>query len=108
MLGGEHLYVIQMAVTGAFKVGRTSNVDRRLRELQTGAPHRLRLLLLARDQGHRERAIHERLSRYRCRIGSGEWFHEDGIGELPDNIYECIPVETLEDVDWWQNEGTFR
>jgi len=101
MRGGEHLYVIQMDVTGAFKVGRTSNPPRRLAELQTGAPHKLRIICVAFGQGFRERKVHALLRRYRTRAYSGEWFHEEGFGEIPDDIYECIPPETLEDIDWW-------
>lgn len=104
MRGGEHLYVIQMAVTGAFKVGRTSNPERRLMELQTGAPHKLRIILVAEDQGFREKKVHKSLRRYRTRRYSGEWFREEGLGELPDDIYECISVEALEDIDWWRQD----
>jgi len=99
--GGEHLYVIQMAVTGAFKVGRTCDPTRRLVELQTGAPHTLRIILVAENQGFREKMVHKTLRRYRTRSYSGEWFREEGFGSIPDDIYELISPETLEDVDWW-------
>jgi hypothetical protein len=104
MRGGEHLYVIQMAVTGAFKVGRTCDPQRRLRELQTGAPHPLRIILVAENQGNREITVHKRLRAYRTRRYSGEWFREEGMGELPDDVYERIPVEALEDTDWWKQD----
>lgn len=104
MRGGNHLYVIQMAETGAIKVGRSCDVVRRMREIQTGCPHPIRLVLEATNQGHRERAVHARLRRYRTRRYSGEWFREEALGELPDDIYEQIPLAVLDDPDWWMPE----
>jgi hypothetical protein len=101
MRGGQHLYLFQMAVTGDFKVGRSSDVDKRLGQVQTGCPHKLRILLVGENLGHRERQIHQALSGYRCRHGKGEWFREPGLGSLPTEIYELIPEARLEDGDWW-------
>jgi len=92
-----------MAVTGDVKVGRSSDVDRRIRELQTGCPHRLRLILHLPGEGGVERSIHESFHRYRTRYGKGEWFSEECLAELPPHIYERIPVEVIEDCDWWKS-----
>jgi hypothetical protein len=102
MRGGTHLYIIQMAVTGDFKVGRSDDVPRRLSELQTGCPHRLKVLLEAPGLGHREAAVHQALRRYRCRHGKGEWFYESGMGSIPDDIWELVPADVREDPDWWK------
>ena len=102
MLGGEHLYVFQMAVTGDVKVGRSSNIPQRMAQVQTGCPHKLRVILKGEGLGHQEREIHRRLRRYRCRMSKGEWFSEDCLGELPVEIYNLIPLEVLEDPDWWR------
>jgi hypothetical protein len=102
MRGGTDLYIFQMAVTGDVKIGRSSNIHRRLGEVQTGCPHKLRILLHGVGLGHRERELHHRLRQYRCRMMKGEWFREDGLGELPVDIYDLIPVEVLEDPDWWR------
>lgn len=102
MRGGADLYVFQMAVTGDFKVGRTSDVNRRFGEIQTGCPHKLRVLLHAPGLGHLERMVHASLRLYRCRMMNGEWFREEGIGSIPDHIWEMVSPEILEDPDWWK------
>ncbi len=102
MLGGSHLYVIQMAVTGDFKVGRSDNVPRRLAQLQTGSPHRLKILLDAPGLGHREVFVHNTLRAFRCRRGKGEWFYETGIGSIPVDLWERVPEAIREDPDWWK------
>lgn len=99
---GNDLYIIQMHTTGAFKVGRTCDIDRRLGELQTGAPYKLKVLLHAPGQGHRERDVHRALHYAKTRFGSGEWFHESGLGGVPDDLWDMVPVEVLEDPDWWK------
>jgi len=91
-----------MAVTGDIKVGRSSNVPKRLSQVQTGCPHKLRVLLVGENLGSQERRIHQTLRMYRCRYGKGEWFHEAALGSLPDHIYELIPMAMLEDGDWWR------
>jgi len=98
----KDLYVIQMAVTGDLKIGRSSNVKNRLKQLQTGAPHRLKVILIAEGQGHRESQLHQSLRAYRNRGQRGEWFQEDALGSLPADLYNLIPVEILEDPDWWK------
>jgi len=98
----DDLYLIQMAVTGDFKVGRSNNVKRRIRELQTGCPHPLRILLVAKGLGHQERMVHRELRTYRCRVMKGEWFREEGMGYIPVHIWNLVPMEILEDPDWWK------
>ena len=101
---GRDLYVIQMSRTGDVKVGRSKNVSRRIKQLQTGSPHRLRLILHAEGEGHREKEVHRRMSRGRTRF-DGEWFEEDTLAELPDDLYEQLLH--MEDQDWWkENAGT--
>jgi hypothetical protein len=99
----DHLYIIQMSVTGAFKVGRSSDVKRRLRQLQTGCPYVLRIILAAEGLGHREKGVHRALVSFRTRYGKGEWFREDGIGSIPIDIWNLVPMEILEDPDWWKS-----
>ena len=99
---GRDLYVIQMAKTGDLKIGRSGDVHRRLGELQVGCPHKLKILICVPDQGHRERELHQRLRNYQNRGGRGEWFSEECVGSIPDDIWELIPEEILEDPDWWK------
>lgn len=70
-----YLYIIAFALYGPCKVGITNDPKRRLRELQTGNPDRLRIWLCIRIQseviGEVERAIHDDLKPLRL---TGEWF----------------------------------
>jgi len=93
----DHLYIIQSGKTGAIKIGRSHNVKRRLRELQTASPYPLKIILVLQNQGWRERRIHERLKRERSRV-KGEWFNYEALPLLPDEIYEKLDIEL---VDWW-------
>ena len=105
MKGGDHLYVMQMGKTGAIKVGRSSNVERRRAEVQTGAPYEVRVIIVAPDQGHREMQIHRSLRQFQLRIQKGEWFSEMALGSLPTDIYERMDEAMLDMVntDWWRN-----
>ena len=104
----DHLYIIQMNVTGDFKVGRSNDVKRRLRELQTGSPHKLRVLLVAEGLGNQERRAHQSLMPYRTRYGKGEWFLEAGMGSIPTDLWELVPMAVLEDPDWWHPVPGYR
>ena len=105
MNGGLHLYIIQSAVTGAFKVGRSSDPDRRLRDLQTGSPHRLKIILVVKEEGWRERFIHHRLNRFRSQGPNyGEWFLEPGLSSLPPDIYEQLDLDEVN--TWWEAEDS--
>lgn len=100
MISGKHLYLIQMDRTGVFKVGRSSNVRRRLREIQTGCPYKVRIILVLELFGYLEKEIHRKLSAYRTRRYRGEWFEEEGLASLPDWIYEKLDLEKL---SWWSS-----
>lgn len=101
-MAGRHLYVFQAAVTGAVKVGRSDNPERRLNDLQVGCPYRLKIILVAPSQGHSERRVHEAMKHTRTRFINGEWFHEIGIGSIPDDIWEHTIPWYREDPDWWK------
>jgi hypothetical protein len=104
MRGGHNLYLIQMAVTGDFKVGRSRDASKRLQQLQTGCPYKLRLLLEAKGLGHLEKRVHQALRPYRCRYGKGEWFREEGMGSIPVDIWNLVPMAILDDPDWWKRK----
>ena len=95
---GRDLYIIQMANTGEIKVGRSKDVHKRLKQLQTGSPHRLRLILHAPGQGKREAVIHRMMRERRTRY-DGEWFEEGALAELPVDLYELL--NHMDDPDWW-------
>ena len=101
-MAGRHLYIIQSASTGAIKIGRSDNPEYRLGQLQTGSPYRLRLILEALGKGSQEKRVHRVMDRHRTRYLSGEWFSEDGMGDIPDDIWEHALSWYLEDPDWWK------
>jgi len=100
MRGGADLYVIQSGTTGAFKVGRSSDVPARLKQLQTGSPYELRVILVLKDKGYLERELHHRLRGYESQGETGEWFIEPGLPSIGDEIYEQLDPCALE--NWWE------
>jgi T5orf172 domain len=95
---GRHLYIIQSDRTGAVKIGRSSDPEKRLLSLQTGSPHKLRLLASFEGRGDEEKALHRLVRKFRYRVEKGEWFHYDCLPELPDWVYEKLPFEDR----WWE------
>jgi len=98
---GRDLYFIQMRKTGAIKIGRSSNVERRLGELQVGAPHKLRVLMVVSNKGCIERSVHNKLDHHRLRFDKGEWFGPNCLWDLPIWLYEQLDLEML---DWWDED----
>ena len=100
-MAGRHLYIMQAHGTGHVKVGRSDDPDRRLRQIHTGCPSIVRLVLTLPDQGHIEGYLHKRMYHRKVRSNrSGEWFEEGALAELPDSIYELLPVPP--ESDWWR------
>lgn len=97
---GKDLYILQMDVTGDIKVGRSKHVHKRIKELQTGCPHRLRLILHVPDEGHRERGLHMTMIQRSLRR-NGEWFEEGALAELPVDLYDRLDLESQ---DWWRRD----
>lgn len=95
---GLDLYILQMHTTGEVKVGRSSDVTSRIKQLQTGCPHPLKIILMIPGGGGREKELHGLMSRGRLQ---GEWFSEDVLSELPPEIYGLLD---LENQDWWRVE----
>ena len=94
----DHLYIIQTDETGAIKIGRSKNPLSRVKQLQTGSPYKLKLLLILENQGSMEKELHRRLKPFKqnCR---GEWFDFDCTGSLPDWISEKIDWDVAN--VWW-------
>lgn len=103
MNGGRDLYIMQTAVTGDVKIGRSSDIDRRLAEIQTGCPHKVRVILRGEGLGHIEKDLHKRMRKFKTKRKGGEWFREECLGDLPDLVYELFSAEVLEDPDWWKD-----
>jgi hypothetical protein len=64
------VYAIEGAM-GHVKIGTTTDLSSRVRELQTGSPVTLRVLAVCPGDRALEAALHRAYARYRV---SGEWF----------------------------------
>ena len=96
----QDLYVIQSDVTGALKIGRSKHPKKRLQQLQTGSPYKLKLLTVVKGKGDYEKQLQSFLKPYKrsCR---GEWFDFDCAGSLPDWLCEMIDWDVAN--VWWEN-----
>ena len=96
---GDCLYFIQSSKTGEIKIGRSKHPQKRLKNLQTGNPNTLKIIISLEGLGWREKELHETLKRWR---GSGEWFSYDCVGSIPVEIYDLIPFGSFE--YWWEKD----
>ena len=97
---GDDLYFIQSSKSGMIKIGRSKHPKKRLKQLQTGASHELRLIASFEGLGWREPQLHASLKKWRIRQ-NGEWFHHDCIGSIPLDLYEQIEWGAFD--DWWRD-----
>ena len=67
----EGVYFILARDVGYVKIGFSTNIKRRLSDLQVGSPYAFILLAVAEGDQVREKELHERFQKYRL---SGEWF----------------------------------
>ena len=89
-----------MARTGAVKIGRSADVERRRKQIQTGCPYEIRIILVLENQGELESKLHKLLKEYRTEQFRGEWFREGGLAELPLWIYDQFDLEMIN--TWWE------
>jgi hypothetical protein len=66
-------FVYLVEANGLYKIGRSSNPELRIKEIQTGNGNKVRLVCMALTAyaSATERLLHKRLKGYRT---SGEWF----------------------------------
>ena len=95
----DDLYIIQSDVTGMIKIGRSKDPQKRLKQLQTGNPNRLKLIASFKEKGKEEKYLHEVLNNYKLK---GEWFSYHCVGSIPDDYYDQLPFGVFD--DWWKNE----
>lgn len=94
-----HLYIIQSSNNGCFKIGRSKHPEKRLKQLQTGSPYKLKIILVVENEGKQEKILHSRFPKTAC---EGEWFDFKLMGFLPDRIIEMLD---LDDVNlWWESK----
>ena len=69
-----NVYFLQACQGGPVKIGRSQNVEKRIREIQLGHPFKLRVSLLFEDVDPTfETWLHDRFAGFRLH---GEWFDE--------------------------------
>jgi hypothetical protein len=81
-------YVYFAACDGFVKIGIAKNVEKRLRELQIGCPHKLDLIGLVEGGREIEAAYHKRFRKLRA---SGEWFRL--APPLTDEITRLVRID---------------
>lgn len=86
----EYLYLIQIKAEGQIKIGKSTNPKKRLKDLQSGSPYELRLLVALEGQGWREKILQTRLKKWVC---FGEWFSCDCLQQLPQDISDHLPSD---------------
>ena len=96
----KDLYIIQCDKTGAFKIGVSKDVEKRYKQLQTGCPYELRIILVIKEGAKLEKKLHNDLRKYKTAKQNQEWFSFDGIACLPDDIYEQFDLEMVN--TWWE------
>lgn len=96
----KDLYIIQSEFTGAIKIGVSKDVCKRVCQMQTGSPYKLKAILVLEGKGYLEKDLHQKLKDYKTTKKNKEWFSYESLSELPVWIYEQLD---LEDVDtWWK------
>jgi hypothetical protein len=90
------VYFVEAEGTGFIKIGKTNNIEKRLRSLQTATPHRLILRKCLTGATH-EKNMHDFYKEYKIR---GEWYKLDG--KLKDYV-DSLPDPSLKDgvVEWY-------
>lgn len=77
------LYILQNKGTNEYKIGITNDLNRRLKELQTGCPNELIIIKIYTHYQRKfteryERILHDYYTEQGCRIREdGEWFRLD-------------------------------
>ena len=100
MCNKDYLYIIQSDFTGMIKIGRSKDPNKRLKQLQTGNPNKLRLIASFKGEGWKEKNLHERLEKFRL---EGEWFNINCVGSIPEDLYEKIEYGSFD--DWWKKSS---
>jgi hypothetical protein len=70
-----YVYFIQSVNGGPIKIGKSDDVKRRILDMQTANPFRLRLLLVLSDDKATEKEMHDAF--IDLRIDGGEWFRPE-------------------------------
>jgi len=83
----KHLYFIECEVTGILKIGISKNPEKRLRNLQSSSPTKLKLRAVFANKGHWEQSLHKQ---FNYTHSHDEWFYPNNEIEQLLAQYECI------------------
>ena len=99
----DYIYVIG-SENGPCKVGITNSLTSRLRSIQTGSPHRLKLLYAHPCSDRDEAKAHEKMfheCHQECRL-EGEWFNLDAELAI-EGVEDCFQID-----EWHRNKEIFE
>jgi hypothetical protein len=99
------VYFIAAVDAGKIKIGKTTNIQKRMATLTTMSPVPLQLVHSVQYDNNLERRIHEHLKEYRAH---GEWFHADKpVLEFVRNVknkgIEWLVKRVGDAPDYWMN-----
>ncbi|MFW5847570.1 MAG: GIY-YIG nuclease family protein [bacterium] len=86
-----YIYLMRSEETGTYKIGKSKNPEKRLKQLQTGSSEKLELILKFNTKYPSlvESAMHNRFSHLKKH---GEWF-DLSLSEETSFINECKKIE---------------
>lgn len=83
-----YVYIIKQSDNKLVKIGRTQDIERRLRDLQSGNPYLLSVVYKFKckslaESVWLEESMHKYLKNYHAKLGGGtEWFKIGAVGQL--------------------------
>lgn len=84
----SYVYIIQQDSDGPIKIGKADNIDKRIKQMQTGNPFALELAhsftcLSSKDALNLEHELHDLLSEHKMNASGGsEWFKKRALCNL--------------------------
>lgn len=85
-----YVYVIGNEEAKICKIGFSANPNKRIKEVQTGCPYLLKILLIFQADKYTETRLHHKYSKYRR---NGEWFNI--AGELKSSIDKHLKLQPI-------------
>lgn len=88
------IYILHVSGTNKYKIGKSKDPLRRIKEIQTGSPDKIIIerIIKVKNMHKEERVIHQIFQRYRT---VGEWF-EINDKSILDKALKNYKVETIE------------
>ena len=90
MKGRQHLYFIECEVTGVIKIGISINPEKRLRNLQSSSPTKLKLRAVLANKANWEAPLHQKFADHNSH---DEWFFPNAEIENFLSILSCIDAK---------------